>query len=252
MTITIDTKKIFLGLFGVLVILYGVNIYNTNKLYTGLVDEPVELDFVVIDISENKCQECADPDQVIKVIDSSHNIDYKIKTLDSTEEIAQNYIRQYNIQNLPAVIVMGDIENKKITGAWKALPTKQKSDAVVIENLLPYYNIASETVNGVVDITLLTDESCDNCFDEKLYLNIFKQFGIKVGQITSYDLSSDKGRELVSKYSIDKLPTVLVSPEVKVYKRLVDTWSQVGTRESDGWLVLREVQKLTADYKTLN
>jgi len=49
---------------------------------------------------------------------------------------------------------------------------------------------------------------------------------------------------LITKYKIISVPTVLMSPEADQYTNLKGVWKNVGTIESDGWYVFREMQQL--------
>ena len=63
------------------------------------------------------------------------------------------------------------------------------------------------------------------------------------------DLSSDKGKELVQKYSIEKVPTVILSDEVRVYPSSTGL-GQFFSLEKDGSYVFRQLDVVGA-YKDL-
>ena len=66
------------------------------------------------------------------------------------------------------------------------------------------------------------------------------------------DALSGEGQGLISKYKITRVPTILTSPESDQYTNLKNVWKNVGTVESDGWYVFREMQQLRgAVYKDL-
>ena len=251
MTITINSQKAFVVLLAILAILYAANIYTTSKLYAALVVEPIELSFILIPSPDGSCSECVDPQAVVDVIDKNHNVEYDTSITEFNSPVGEKYTEMYEIKNLPAIIVSGDIEENTILGSWESLGGRSVDDRIVIENLLPYYDLASDSVRGIVDAILLNDASCTDCFDVNLYQNIFKQFGVRAGEITVYDIASKEGSSLVQQYSIKKVPTILISPEVEVYQGIINTWDQVGTIEDDGWLILREVQKLSPEFKSL-
>jgi hypothetical protein len=83
------------------------------------------------------------------------------------------------------------------------------------------------------------------------------RFFVKITNITTYDIGSDTGRELVKKYNITKIPTVIISPELKAY---MDASPQVAQlfelfliNESDGWYVFRTLEIIAENvtYKDL-
>ncbi|MDO8618388.1 MAG: hypothetical protein Q7R49_00420, partial [Candidatus Daviesbacteria bacterium] len=68
----------------------------------------------------------------------------------------------------------------------------------------------------------------------------------------SVDISSVEGKSLLARYGITKVPTILISPEADQYANLKNVWKNVGTVETDGWYVFREMQQLRgAVYKDL-
>jgi len=48
----------------------------------------------------------------------------------------------------------------------------------------------------------------------------------------------------VSKYNIQKVPVILLSPEAKEYDSFINAWKPVGSVESDGWFVMRKPEAL--------
>lgn len=238
-------------MIGVLALLYASNIYVTKKLTSALVELPVKLSFVVIQGPESTCKNCFDAKSIIQSFEASQKTTYKIKTFSYDDPISAQYIEKYRIENLPAIIVAGDISNEKVAGAWTSLSGKEVNKSVVLENLLPYYDIESASIKGVIDAILIKDATCTDCFDENMYLNILKNFGLIVNSTNTYDVSSGEGKTLVEKYAITKVPTLILSSGTQAYSNFINSWSEVGTIEEDGTLILRDVQKINTQYKEL-
>lgn len=251
MTITINSQKALLVLLGALALFYTTNIYTTRQLSAALIDEPTKLSFVAIAAPDQDCTECVDPNEVVKVIDSAHNIAYDTSVVAYDDPLARKYIDMYEIKNLPALIVSGDTADERMLGSWKSLGGRVQDDRVVIENLLPFYDLETGSVRGVTKVILLKDETCTACFDENAYLNILQRFGVTVGETDTYDVASAEGQSLVTQYNIKKVPTMLASPDISAYNTVMSSWNQVGTVEDDGWIVLREVQKISTEFKSL-
>ncbi len=252
MTITINPYKAFIALVGVLAVFYAVNIYTTAKLANVLIDEPIQLTFIIIEAPEGVCEkQCIQPDQIIKVIDQSHNIRYTTASVAEDSPIAKKYIEMYNIKTLPAIIASGDVANEKLLGAWNAFGGRVSDDNVIIAGIVPSYDIASQEVKGIVDVVLLSDATCDSCFDVQAYLTILQRFGVVTGAVQTYDIADADGQAYVQKYNIKKVPAMIASPDVRLYTNLSNVWSQIGTVASDGRFVFREVQKLSPEYKSL-
>jgi len=60
---------------------------------------------------------------------------------------------------------------------------------------------------------------------------------------------------LVAQYNITKVPTIIMSPDVKYYElnNFQTVWKQVGTIENDGYYVFRSMRALNGViYKDLS
>lgn len=247
-----NKTRIIFVLFFVLAVFYFANILLTQSVYDALIDKPVKISFMILEPPKEGCENCFEANKIIQRIDSSHNIKYKSESISYDNALSQKYIETYDIKNLPAIIISGNIENKKITSAWNALFGEKRNERIIIENLLPYYDLKSGRVKGVISATLIKDATCENCFDENTYINILRgQFGVFISDTTVYDIASKDGKALVQKYAISKVPTLILSPETKEYSSLVSSWTEVGTIEKDGWFIFREVQKLNLNYKDI-
>ena len=246
-----NKTQIIFTLFTILTVLYAVNIFLTKSISDILVATPVKVSFVIIEPPKDRCENCFDADNVAKMIKTAHNIKYTSSRMLYTSRLSQKYIETYGIRNLPAVVVSGDIANKNLMSAWKALSGEKRNGRIVIDNLLPHYNIESDKVKGVISAVLIKDKTCKKCFDENKYINILGKFGMVVGNTEVYDVASNKGRAFVRKYFITKIPTLILSPDAGDYPGFAASWADVGTIEKDGWFIFRKVQKLSKEYKNI-
>lgn len=241
-----------MGLFAVLIILFAVNIFNLNKIGSFLSGDPVEMTITVINPTLQQCDDCFDTSSVLGFLTNSKEIkitDKKVVTPESSEY--ENLIKKYGIKNLPAVIVSGDIENRKTIEIIKSLPGKDIKDSIVLQDLLPYYDIKTNTKKGFLDVVILEDKSCKDCFDNTQYTTTLERFRMKIATSSVYDISSAKGKFYVKKYNIKKIPTMLILKSANDYPGFKNLWKQVGTIESDGVFVFREVQKVSSKFKNI-
>ena len=251
MIIKFEKTHLFFALFVILGILYTVNIFNINKVSAVLVDKPVKLSFIMVVPGEEKCGECFDAQGVIDIIRASHNTKMSVKKIINPENLAySNIIKTYKIKNLPALLISGDIDDKRILGAWKSFGGEKTKNKIVIQNLLPFYDITEGKIKGLIDAVLLKDDTCADCLDEKEYLSMIERRGMIIGDSITYDISSQEGSSLVEQYKITKIPTLILSSDARDYVGFVESWKQeVGTEEKDGRFVLREVQKIVNGLK---
>jgi len=104
-----------------------------------------------------------------------------------------------------------------------------------------------------VTITMIADSSCPECNSTILLAEQIKtyasQFGFKVSKVTSIDASDSQAEQLISKYSITKLPAMIVSREANISSDFVSGWANIGSQESDGAFVYRSVYPPYVDLK---
>jgi hypothetical protein len=99
----------------------------------------------------------------------------------------------------------------------------------------------------------LTDDSCEECYDVEQHRDIMMMaFGVYINEEEMIDISSAEGKELLEKYDITKVPTILMSEEAGKYQTIQLVWDQLGTIEEDGTYVFRGFE-MTQDlmYKDL-
>ncbi|HLF55050.1 MAG TPA: hypothetical protein VI612_04995 [Candidatus Nanoarchaeia archaeon] len=181
------------------------------------------------------CEDCFNASVAIDFLNQQSNInitDIKELKLAESKELAE----KYGIKKLPAVIVTGEIENLTIPNF------NSTEDALIFaESPPPYYDVAAKRVKGRVTLTILEDKTCDKCFDISLIAQQLSQVGVKVTSERRVDAKSTEGKELIEQYKIEKIPTLIFNKEAMEYDVISDVWSQVGSVESDGKLILRIV-----------
>jgi len=104
----------------------------------------------------------------------------------------------------------------------------------------PYRDLSTNKITGLVNLILLKDSSCLDCYDVNINKQVLKRFGMAVVDEKEHDVNSAEGKQLVSKYNIDKAPIIILSPEAGDYDTFVSAWKQVGTKEKDSWFVMRK------------
>ena len=219
-----------------------------TKLEKGLVTAVV--------ITDPSCTQCVDPKTMVE---SFKQTGVKVKDLkefawDSTD--GQNIINQYKITKIPTLIFSSDIDlYDSVKSVWSKIGTVEKDKTYVARSLpLPYRDLTTGQIAGLVDITYLTDSSCPDCYDAKgvqkpILTNNYK---VALRSEQTVDASSPEGQTLIAKYAITKVPTILMSPGIDQYASLKKVWTSVGTVETDGWYVFTALDQLgSITYKDL-
>ena len=104
----------------------------------------------------------------------------------------------------------------------------------------------------LVDVTYLTDETCEGCYDVRVHRTILSRLGIQFGRESVIDVVSGDGMTLIELYNISKIPTIILSPEAEDYDAFVSVWGGVGTKEDDGYYIFRAVDKLGDNVTFIN
>ena len=86
-----------------------------------------------------------------------------------------------------------------------------------------------------------------------MHKDILEQnFGVTLVREDRVDIGSSFGKALLKKYDIKNVPTIILSSEGKHYEGLQSVWGQVGTVESDGSFIFRNLNLLAGiTYKDL-
>lgn len=215
-----------------LVIALGFVTYNTFTIPQPGAPAPApELTLTYLGVD---CEDCFDI-TVVKDFLSQQGITAKTveeKTIAQSRTLAE----QYGITKLPTAIITGDIEGITLDNF------DAKDDALILNQApAPYYDLESDTVKGLLTLTILQDGTCTECFDMSQIIQQLEQVGVNIAEQHTIERSSEEGQDLINKYNIDVLPTILFSKDLAEYETVTQVWSEVGTVEADGTHVLRFV-----------
>ena len=218
----------------VLVALVAVSAYFTFSVPTKapVVEQPlnkIEADFLGAD-----CTECFNLSVAFDFLKKQQGIEL-VAVRNNTIAESAVLAAKYNITHLPALILTGEVENRTIQGFERI------DDALVFaQSPPPYYDLSSGTVKGLVSVIELTAQ-CETCFNTSLLVGQLRLAGVFLQEVKTIDASSDKGKTLVAKYNIQKVPTLIFNQDALLYDVVAQAWPTIGSNESDGALVLRLV-----------
>jgi thiol-disulfide isomerase/thioredoxin len=218
-----------------LVIVVGIGLYFTLSV-PGPKEAPKPIPPREVTVTVlNGCEECFDVSSATDFLKQQKNLNItSIKELGLEDAKAE--ASKYGISKLPAVLITGDIANLTVQNF------AAKEGALVFDQSPPpYYDVATGNVKGRVTVTILSDKTCEDCFSMDQVIGQLKQNGINLASETKVDSKSTEGKQLISKYKIERVPTLIFSKDALEYDVVKQVWSQVGSEESDGTLVLRLV-----------
>ncbi len=201
-------------------------------------------------ITKDDCEQCYDMSGFVKAISSLLSIsdEETISLEDATELIAE-----YGLTELPAIILSGDLALYPETLAkLEALGTYDGEDLILTaKQNPPYWDLTSSEVIGLVSVTYLTDDSCEDCYDVNIHNTVLTNYGVYIAEETTTDISSKEGKKLLEDYNITKVPTIIVSKELIDYSSIIKVWEDVGTVEEDGSYVFRELDLVSTNYTSV-
>ena len=155
-------------------------------------------------------------------------------------------VEAYNISTVPSLVASSELgEYAQVVALWPRVGSVEADGSFVFRAPTPpFVNLSNNAVEGLVKIIYLTDSSCVACYDARLHKQVLERMGVFVENESEVDVNSTLGRRLVEAYNVTLVPTVIFSPDARVYGGLLQVWSQVGSVEGDGWFVFRNMTVL--------
>ena len=206
-------------------------------------------------ILAQSCKECGNLSGFLNELEEAGVVFVNKTEIGDTTAIS--LINKYNISVLPAAILSPEAQAYDfLVSSWQNAGTIENDGFLVLRSSdFPYYDVNKRKVRGLVLVTVLNDSSCSECYDASVHSEILQNpqgLNMKVSSTKEIDISSSEGKSLLKKYSITKVPTVIISGDADLYPTLSQIWPQVGTRESDGAYVFRALELMDgAVYRDL-
>ena len=167
------------------------------------------------------------------------------ETLNVEDSQGKALAEKYNITKVPTVLISGELDkNPQLAQAWTALGEIIDQVFVFRKLIPPYIEVATGELKGQFSLVYLTDESCSKCYDVKLHDTALGNLGLKTDNSKTVDVSSDEGKDLLKKYAITLVPTILLSGDLAEYSGLQQIWPQVGTIAEDGTYVFTKMDEM--------
>ena len=208
-------------------------------------------------LNSTKCPDCADQSGWIDTLRQNDIILGDIKYVDADTPEGFDLADKYNISFAPTFIFSSDLGAYDIIKQnWAGVGSVEEDGSYVLRsNAVPYYDLKTSKIRGLVTLAYITDKSCTTCYNVSIHKTIFGNplgFAMKIVNESSHDISDAAGKALIDKYKITNVPTVIMKGDPAAYARLTAVWPQVGTVESDGSYVFRNVGLLGVVYMNLS
>ncbi|MFH1785386.1 MAG: hypothetical protein ABH842_03075 [Candidatus Micrarchaeota archaeon] len=206
---------------------------------------------VTLTVIESPCVECNYGELAIQQVniflsESEYVYLDSVQNLSYTSEDADHFISQYNITELPVIIVSGSPEaDENLVSIWLQNVGSQESDGTLVSRGIypPYYDIALGKSFGLVSGIAIHASDCNDCMDASEFMPPLEDISVGVifSNKTILDENDSMAQELISKYNITKLPVLLLDEDFFVYP-ISQYFVSLGTFEDDGWFVLRTIK----------
>jgi len=190
------------------------------------------------------CVGCSAPDELITQMNSAAIVFSLTKAVAPFSEEGRKLIAKYKIKAFPSILLSDDI---KFYDIFKNLTIGelQTDGAYVFRQLTPpYFDLAQNKILGKLHMIMLADKSCSECYDPAKHKELLASMGVAVAESEAVDVLSTRGKELISRYKIVNVPTVILSKDADVYTQLKSVWPAVGTVEKDGAYVFRKIDAM--------
>ena len=213
-------------------------------------NRPANLETIII--KNQNCKECYDISLFIESLKQGQVKIVSERTVDADSQEGKDLIKQFNISKIPTIIAKGEINKfEQLKALLGQLGDSFQGNTFVLRRTgAPYILLPSGDLRGKVKLTEITASNCSSCYDVKLHEQVLNQFGIYLEDKKIVDESSAEGQNLIYKYNIKLLPTIILAGDVSAYDGIVSIWSQVGTVENNAY-IFREGVKQMGIYKDL-
>lgn len=223
--------------------------------YTNAVTGAIEGRVTAYYLKEPECAKCNDLKALAAQIKSAGVKLYEEKIISIKSDEGRQMIQKYSIGFAPALILSKSAgEYAIINQAWAQIGSKESDGSYVLRQANPpFINLTSGELKGVVNITYLSDKGCAGCYNVSLHKSILtspQSFAVTLGKEENYDISGDKGKELIAKYNITMVPTIILSNEISAYPSN-NVLKQFFAVHKDGSYVFTKVSS-TGTYKDLS
>ncbi|MBI2580459.1 hypothetical protein HYV85_01490 [Candidatus Woesearchaeota archaeon] len=216
-------------------------------LPTGKIRGLVSLTYVNV----SSCKECPDLMGVVQQLRAQIKV-ADFKAVDKDSEEGKKLVTYYEMARLPGILISSDVNEYPVAAPLAQIGSVKKDGFIALGANPPYLNVSTGKITGITQLILLNDSSCTGCYDITMHIPIVRRFQVNPVTIKVTDAASAEGKELISRYKITAVPTILVTGDVSPYEQLLGIWPTVGTTEKDGALVFRTMSAIAGSpYKDL-
>jgi len=191
-------------------------------------------------LADKSCKECRTMKDLVPALEQSGIVITSQQTIDVADADGKELVEKYNISAVPAAVLSKDLKSygPQMTQSWQQIGSIETDGSYVTRIASPpYRDLVSGDVKGLVKVTYLADKTCTACYDPvDFHRPILERLGMAFSEELHLDAASVAGKELIKKYTIGAVPTVVLEGDVAEYPILVQAWKQVGSVENGAYI----------------
>jgi hypothetical protein len=197
-------------------------------------------------ITDKNCDVCVDLNILVDDLKQNGVVVDNQKEFEFSDPEAKELINKMGIKKIPVLTISKDIDAyPNFAQAIQQLEFKENNKDYIIESQQPPYTDAQTgKIKGLVDMIMLEDSRCSECYDVEIHKKIINRFGVAISKEDKIDINSDKGQQLIRKYNIEGIPTIILKGDLEEYTIFNTVWQKVGTVEDDGAYVFRNLNAI--------
>jgi hypothetical protein len=216
-----------------------------NPPYTDPSDGRIKGLVTMYLLKDFSCDACNDLKLLKSQIKGTGVITSEELTLDINSAKGKSMIEKYGIEFAPSLILSNEAASYEVINeAWKQVGSIEGDGSFVLRTVTPpFINLSTGKLNGLVDVIYLTDKSCEECYDVNAHRKIIanpQSFAFNINSEEAYDVSDSIGKDILEKYDVTKVPTVILSEGVSAYPSS-RALSQFFSVEDDGSYIFRNL-----------
>ncbi len=231
-----DLKRIILLILTVILIVEVLVTFNINTtIFNKLRPSNLEL----IRVVDSSCSDCLNIDTISSKIQDQNVKILSDKTLERNSAEAQQIINKYGLKRVPVLLVSGEISrDENLKSSFIQLGGMMTQDVILIETEPPYVDLSMEEVRGRIAITNIIDSSCDLCSSFDGFVSTLENNGVRITERKTLEYTATEAKDLISKFSVQKIPAIVLSADIVEYKFVQSFWSQLNATEKSGFFAL--------------
>jgi hypothetical protein len=250
-------KKFFTPFFGLIALIILALLGNILILSDTFPLKPSEKEqgsdaFKITLLTTPDCDYCFPLNPFTEYFTENGIEDDQVKEVAFDSFAGKKLVKKYGITQVPTVIVDGPVSENAFMSEMTESIAELREGAYIVNKLQPpFLDLEEDRIVGEFTVTYLDDETCKECYDVTMHEDVLDRLVMVPQSTRTVDIASDEGIQLIKKYEITAIPTVLFQGEVDIYEQIVDIWGTVGSVEEDGSYVLRRGVESMGPYQLI-